>query len=55
MSEFFAMGGYAIFLWPAYFATFLAIGANIVLARRAHEEAKREARRRIAIEDDTSP
>jgi heme exporter protein CcmD len=52
MSEFFAMDGYAIFLWPAYLVTLIAILANVVLARRAHDEAKHEARRRLAVEDE---
>lgn len=52
MSEFFAMDGYAVFLWPAYAATFIAIIANVILARRAHAEARAEARRRLAIEDE---
>jgi heme exporter protein CcmD len=54
MIEFLAMDGYAIFLWPAYLVTLLSIVANIVLARRAHDEAKREARRRFALEDEGS-
>ncbi|MEY2625802.1 MAG: heme exporter protein CcmD [Gammaproteobacteria bacterium] len=54
MSEFFAMDGYAIFLWPAYLVTLIAILANVMLARRAHAEAKQEARRRFAIEDEGS-
>ena len=28
MSEFFAMDGYAAFLWPSYLITFVAIVAN---------------------------
>jgi len=35
MSEFFAMDGYAMFLWPSYLITFVAIIANAVIARRA--------------------
>lgn len=52
MSEFFAMDGYAIFLWPAYALTLVALLANIVIARRAHAAARAEARRRLAIEDE---
>jgi heme exporter protein CcmD len=54
MMEFLSMGGYAVFLWPAYLVTLLAILVNIALARRAHAEAKSEARRRFAIEDEGS-
>ena len=33
MSEFFSMGGYALFLWPAYAVTLLAIVVNVYTAR----------------------
>ena len=46
------MDGYAIFLWPAYALTLVALLANIVIARRAHAAARTEARRRLAIEDE---
>lgn len=52
MSEFFAMGGYAMFLWPAYLLTLVALIANIVIVCRAHAEARLEAKRRIAMEDE---
>src|SRR5438045_4127871 len=35
MSQFFEMGGYAAFVWPAYAVTLAAIVLNIVWARRA--------------------
>jgi heme exporter protein CcmD len=47
MSEFFAMDGYAAFLWPSYLITFVAVIANIVSARRAHSVARSEALRRL--------
>jgi heme exporter protein D len=49
MAEFFAMGGYAAFLWPAYLVTFLAIVVNIVSARRALQRAREQAKRRLAV------
>jgi heme exporter protein CcmD len=52
MSEFFAMGGYALFLWPAYAITLIAIVANVVIARRALTEARQQARRRLALENE---
>jgi heme exporter protein CcmD len=55
MSEFFAMGGYAQFLWPAYGLTLLAIVVNVIVARRAHAAARDDARRRIAIQDEDHP
>lgn len=48
MSEFFHMGGYAAYLWPAYLLTFAVLGWNVVSARRALREARAEARRRLA-------
>jgi heme exporter protein CcmD len=47
MSDFFSMDGYGIFLWPCYLITFVAIIANIVVARRAHASARAEALRRL--------
>ena len=48
MSEFFSMGGYALFLWPAYAVTLLAIVVNVYTARRDLDRARTEARRRLA-------
>jgi len=50
VSEFFAMGGYAAFLWPAYAVTLLAVVVNVITARRAHAVAREEARRRLEME-----
>lgn len=50
MSEFFAMGGYAAFLWPAYAVTLLAVVVNVITARRAYAAAREEARRRLEME-----
>ena len=49
MSQFFEMGGYAAFVWPAYAVTFAAIVLNIVWARRALARSREEARRRLAM------
>jgi heme exporter protein D len=40
VSAFFAMGGYAAFVWPAYAATFIGIGGAIVFTLRAWQRAK---------------
>jgi len=48
MSDFFSMGGYAMFLWPAYAVTLLAIVINVYTARRDLQQARAEARRRLA-------
>jgi heme exporter protein D len=41
MSEFFAMGGYGAFVWPAYAVTLLGLGAAIFLTWRAYRAAQR--------------
>ena len=49
MSHFFAMGGYARYLWPSYGVTLLAVLLNIIWARGLLRRAKTEARRRLAM------
>jgi heme exporter protein D len=39
VSEFFAMGGYAFFVWGSYGAAFIALAAEPWLAARAHRRA----------------
>jgi heme exporter protein D len=41
MSEFFAMGGYAAYVWSAYAATFAGLGAAIVVTCRAYRAAQK--------------
>jgi heme exporter protein D len=48
MRAFFAMGGYAAYVWPAYAVTFAVVALNIVWARRALSRSRAEARRRAA-------
>jgi heme exporter protein D len=45
MAEFFAMGGYAAYVWPAYIATVLTLAAAVVLSLRAHAKARENVRR----------
>jgi heme exporter protein D len=40
MNHFLDMGGYAAFVWPAYGATLLSLGAAIALTLRAYARAK---------------
>lgn len=40
MSGFFAMGGYAEFVWPAYGVSAVLLGAAIVLTVRAYRKAR---------------
>jgi heme exporter protein CcmD len=47
VNNFFDMGGYAAFVWPAYAVTFAVIGLNIFWANRALARARRAARRRL--------
>ena len=48
VSSFFAMGGYAAFVWPAYAVTLGVALLNVVWARRALSRALTAARRRLA-------
>jgi heme exporter protein CcmD len=48
MLKFFAMGGYAAYVWPSYAVAAAAIILNIVWARSALASARREALRRLA-------
>lgn len=33
MGEFFAMGGYAVYVWPCYIVFFLVFGLHVVAAK----------------------
>ena len=54
VTEFFAMGGYARYVWPSYALVLGAIVLNIVWARRALKRARAEARRRLAMQGDAT-
>jgi len=45
MAEFFAMGGYATYVWPAYIATILTLSVAVVMSLRAHAKARENVRR----------
>jgi heme exporter protein CcmD len=47
MIQFLKMGGYAIYVWPAYALAAFAIGLNVYWARRSLREAQIDARRRL--------
>ena len=49
MSQFFAMGGYAAYVWPSYGLTLVVIVLNVVWARRLLAKSREEARRRLAM------
>jgi len=40
MSAFFAMGGYAAFIWPAYGISALLLGGAVVMTLRAYRRAR---------------
>ena len=44
MANFFAMGGYAIFVWPAYTASVLVLAIAIALSLKAHARARKMVR-----------
>jgi heme exporter protein CcmD len=54
MKEFFDMGGYAAFVWPAYLVTLAVVVLNIVWARRSLARSRRDARRRLEIQGEAS-
>ena len=46
MKEFFAMGGYAFYVWTSYAVALVVLVGNVVLARQRHrEQIARIARR----------
>jgi heme exporter protein CcmD len=45
MAEFFAMGGYAGYVWPAYIASILTLVVAVVLTLRAHAKARENVQR----------
>ncbi len=46
MSEFFNMGGYAMYVWPSYGLAALILWLNWHLPRRQHQQLLRQLRRR---------
>jgi len=45
MSEFLAMGGYAVYVWSAYGITLVVITLNVWLAQRRYHQARRAVSR----------
>jgi heme exporter protein CcmD len=50
MSQFLEMGGYALYVWPAYAVTLAIVGLNIIWARRVLARARAAARRRLGAQ-----
>ena len=42
-SEFFAMGGYGLYVWGAYAVTAVCMGVEPLFATRRHTQARRDA------------
>jgi heme exporter protein CcmD len=53
MANFFAMGGYAVFVWPAYVVTVLVLVTAIVLSLQAHARARKAVRQLEAEQDES--
>jgi heme exporter protein CcmD len=49
LMEYLDMGGYARYVWPSYIIVLIAIGSNVVMARRALKRAREAAVRRLAV------
>lgn len=54
MREFFAMSGYALYVWSSLLLTFAIIALNVYLAKRAWRDARQMAQRRLVANDTTS-
>jgi heme exporter protein D len=51
-SEFFAMGGYGLYVWGSYAVAALCMGLEPVLAARRHAQARRAAATEVVgVED----
>ena len=45
MANIFAMGGYAVYIWPAYGVTALVLVVATIVSVKAHRRAKNAVRR----------
>ena len=52
--EFFSMGGYAMYVWPAFAISFIVIVANIWFARMERKRAIASIARKVQIEKNAS-
>jgi len=55
VSEFFAMSGYGIYLWPAFALGFGVVLLNLVMALNSLSNARKEARRRLEMNSPENP
>jgi heme exporter protein D len=49
LHEFLTMGGYAVYVWPAYGIVAVVMVANVVTARRRHRRALEALQRRVEL------
>jgi heme exporter protein D len=47
MSEFFAMGGYAVYVWPSFLLAAIVLIANIVAPLRQRKRVLKEIARKL--------
>ena len=55
MSEFFAMGGYANYVWGSYGAAFLVLAANVIFPILKGRQIRTRLQRRISDEAGSLP
>jgi heme exporter protein D len=48
VGEFFAMGGYGLYVWGSYAVTFVLIAVELMLVAERHRRARRERKERAA-------
>lgn len=46
MSEFFAMGGYAFYVWTSYALAFIVLIVNVIIPRYQHRQALQRIEKR---------
>ena len=52
MADFLAMGGYGVYVWPAYVASVVVLAAATVVSLKAHRSAKNAVRQLEAESDE---
>ena len=52
IGEFLAMGKYAAYVWPSYGLTLVVVVLNIIWARRLLAQARIDAGRRLAMQEE---
>lgn len=50
-SEFWAMGGYGVYVWGSFGVTALVMGMEVILAARRHQHTRESLRKQPAVQD----